>query len=526
MTDEDDVARHSNVETSDSTLESRATVVLEARGISKSFPGVKALDGVSLTVRRGRLHALLGENGAGKSTLMNILAGVFSADTGDIILDGKPVSFRTPSEAREAGITIIFQELNLVPHLTVAQNMFLGREPLTRAGLIDDARMNRDAVEWLRRLKLEVTAETLVSGLRVGQQQVVEIAKALSMRAEVIMMDEPTSAITDREVAVLHELIHQLKRDGVAIIYITHKLDELPLIADEFTVMRDGHCVGSQATNAASHDDIVRLMVGRDLSEMFLRRHAERGEEVLRVEGLYLAHAVRAGDFAVHDVSLHLRRGEVLGVFGLMGAGRTELLETLFGLHPKRAKGKVVVNGGEVWFQNSRQAIDAGVVLAPEDRKREGLILSLSVAANTSLACIGKTERLGLLNAVREDELAAGYVTRLRTKTPSVHELVRNLSGGNQQKVVLSKWLATEPKVLLLDEPTRGIDINAKKEIYVLLDELVASGLAVVMVSSELPEILAVADRIVVMSEGRKTAEFTRAEANEENIMKAALPKK
>jgi ribose transport system ATP-binding protein len=513
-------------------LESRAAVVLEARGIAKSFPGVKALDDVSLKVRRGRVHALLGENGAGKSTLMNILAGVFPADSGEVNLEGKPVCFRNPREAREAGIAIIFQELNLIPHLTVAQNMFLGREPLTRAGLIDDARMNRDAVEWLRRLKLEVSPQTHMSGLRVGQQQVVEIARALSMRARVIIMDEPTSAISEQEVAVLHELIHQLKRDGVAIIYITHKLDELPLIADEFTVMRDGRCVGSQATNAASHDEIVRTMVGRD----FVARHSnvETGGgagaarhwnvELLRVEGLHLAHPERAGDFAVRDVSLHLRRGEVLGVFGLMGAGRTELLETLFGQHPKRAKGKVVVDGREVWFQNARQAINAGVVLAPEDRKREGLVLSLSVAANTSLACIGKTERLGLLDTARENELASGYVTRLRTKTPSVHQFVRNLSGGNQQKVVLSKCLATQPKVLLLDEPTRGIDINAKKEIYALLDELVAGGLGVVMVSSELPEILAVADRIIVMSEGRKTAEFTRAEANEEDIMKAALP--
>jgi ribose transport system ATP-binding protein len=508
-----------------STICTEPDIVLEARGISKSFPGVKALDDVSLKVRRGRLHALLGENGAGKSTLMNILTGVFPADSGEVIFEGKPVSFRNPREAREAGIAIIFQELNLIPHLTVAQNMFLGREPLTRTGLIDDARMNRDAAEWLRRLKLEVSPQTLMSGLRVGQQQVVEIARALSMRARVIIMDEPTSAISEQEVAVLHELIHQLKRDGVAIIYITHKLDELPLIADEFTVMRDGRYVGSQATNAASHDDIVRMMVGRDLSEMFSRTHASPGEEVLRVEGLHLAHPERAGDFAVRDVSLHLRRGEVLGVFGLMGAGRTELLETLFGQHPKRAKGKVVVDGRDVWFRNARQAIDAGVVLAPEDRKREGLVLSLSVAANTSLACIGKTERLGLLDTARENELAAGYVTRLRTKTPTVHQFVRHLSGGNQQKVVLSKWLATQPKVLLLDEPTRGIDINAKKEIYALLDELVASGLGIVMVSSELPEILAVADRIIVMSEGRKTAEFTRAEANEENIMKAALPK-
>lgn len=500
-------------------------VVLEARRISKSFPGVQALDEVSLTVRRGRLHALLGENGAGKSTLMNILAGVFAADGGEIVLDGRPVSFANPREAREAGIAIIFQELNLVPHLTIAQNIFLGREPLTRAGLIDDARMNRDAAEWLRRLKLEAPPQTPVGSLRVGQQQVVEIAKALSMRARVIIMDEPTSAITDQEAGMLHDLIRQLKAGGVAIIYITHKLNELPLIADEFTVLRDGRCVGSKPVQAATHEEIVRMMVGRDVSEMFSRTPVPPGEEVLRVEGLRLAHPGRAGDFVVRDVSLRLRRGEVLGIFGLMGAGRTELLETLFGLHPKRSAGKVVVDGRDARFRSPREAIRAGLVLAPEDRKLEGLILSLSVAANTSLACLEKTERLGLLDAGREDELADGYVRRLRTKTPSVQQLVRNLSGGNQQKVVLAKWLATEPKVLLLDEPTRGIDVNAKREIYTLMDELVAHGLGVVLVSSELPEILAVADRILVMSEGRQTAEFARGEANEENIMRAALPR-
>lgn len=507
-----------------STPVTTGDVVLQARGISKSFPGVKALDGVSLTVRSGSVHALLGENGAGKSTLMNVLAGVFPADEGEILLEGRRVSFRNTREAREAGIAIIFQELNLIPQLTVAQNVFLGREPLTRGGLIDDARMNREATGWLRQLGLDVAPQTPVASLRVGEQQVVEIAKAISMKARVIIMDEPTSAITEQEVLVLHDLIRQLRRDGVALIYITHKLDELPLIADDFTVMRDGRTIGSQPAQAATRDDIVRMMVGRDLSKVFAHARTEPGAEVLRVHGLHLAHPTRKGDFAVRDVSLHVRRGEVLGLFGLMGAGRTELLETLFGLHPARARGKIVLDGVEVWFQNPRQAIDAGIVLAPEDRKRDGLVLSLSVGANTSLACLDRTMRHGVLDSRLEDELAEGYVKRLRTKTPSVRELVRNLSGGSQQKVVLAKWLATQPKVLLLDEPTRGIDVNAKSEIYGLIDELVADGLGVIFVSSELPEILGVADRILVMSEGLSTAEFTRAQANEDDIMKAALP--
>jgi len=507
-----------------SPVDAGSDVVLQARGISKSFPGVRALDDVSIAVRSGSVHALLGENGAGKSTLMNILAGVFPPDDGEILLNGRRVSFHSTRDAQEAGVAIIFQELNLIPQLTVAQNVFLGREPLTRAGLIDDARMNREAEGWLKRLSLDVPPQTPVASLRVGQQQVVEIAKALSLKASVIIMDEPTSAITEQEVLVLHDLIRQLKREGVALIYITHKLDELPLIADDFTVMRDGRTVATQPAQSATRDDIVRMMVGRDLSQMFARAPTHPAEEVLRVDGLHLAHATRKGDFAVRDVSFELRRGEVLGVFGLMGAGRTELLETLFGLHPKRARGGIVLDGRAVWFRSPRAAIDAGIVLAPEDRKRDGLVLSLSVGANTSLACLDRTVRHGLLNAGLENELAAGYVKRLRTKTPSVRELVRNLSGGSQQKVVLAKWLATRPKVLLLDEPTRGIDVNAKSEIYRLIDELVADGLGVVFVSSELPEILGVSDRILVMSEGLKTAEFTRAQASEDDIMKAALP--
>jgi ABC-type sugar transport system ATPase subunit len=501
------------------------TVVLEARGISKSFPGVKALEEVRLTVRRGRLHALLGENGAGKSTLINILAGVFPPDAGEVLLDGQPVAFRNPREAREAGIAIIFQELNLVPYFSVAQNIFLGREPLTRARLIDDARMNREAASWLHRLKLEIDPRTPVGRLRVGQQQVVEIAKALSLNARVIIMDEPTSAITKQEVTVLFELIGQLKRDGVAIIYITHKLDELSAVADDLTVLRDGRFIDSRPVQDISHHEIVRLMVGRSLSDLYVRTGGKPREEVLRVEGLSLAHAEHASEFLVRDVSFQLHRGEVLGLFGLMGAGRTELLETLFGLHPRRATGRIYLAGQPVWFDSPRGAIDTGLVLAPEDRKREGLVLSLSVAANTSLACLDQTERLGLLDPSLEADLVRRYVDRLGIKAPSIHRITRLLSGGNQQKVVLAKWLATRPKVLLLDEPTRGIDIAAKREIYELMDEMAADGLGVVLVSSELPEILAVADRILVMCEGRMTAEFARRQATEEDIMHAALPR-
>jgi ribose transport system ATP-binding protein len=499
-------------------------VLLEARGISKSFPGVKALDKVQITVRRGRLNALVGENGAGKSTLMNILAGVFPPDAGEIILAGRPVRFRNPREAQQAGISIIFQELNQVPDLSVAENIFLGREPLNRFGLVDYARMNRESRALLGQLELNVDPRTPVSRLRVGAQQVVEIAKAVSFNSRVIIMDEPTSAITDHEVEVLFRLIQRLKQRGVGIIYITHKLDELPDIADDITVLRDGRFIGAELFSSVTRDEIIRMMVGRDLADLFPKTTAAPGEEVLRVRGVSLRHPEREDDYVVRDISFEVRRGEVLGLFGLMGAGRTELLQTIFGLHPHTSTGNVSVEGKPVKIHSPQDAIDAGMALAPEDRKADGLVLGMSVAANTTLACLGRTERLGLLQPARERELVGRYVERLRVKTPSLDQTAVNLSGGNQQKLVLAKWLATEPKVLLLDEPTRGIDISAKQEVYNLIDELACSGLGVVMVSSELPEILAIADRLIVLAEGRKTAEFKRGEATEEMILKAALP--
>jgi ABC-type sugar transport system ATPase subunit len=501
-----------------------ADIVVEARGIVKDFPGVRALDGVQLTVRRGRLNALLGENGAGKSTLMNILTGVFPPDAGEILLDGRPVHFRNPREAQAAGIAIIFQELNQVPHLSVAENIFLGREPLNAFGLIDYARLNANAVKLLAQLGLDVDPRTPVAHLRVGQQQLVEIARALSFHARIIIMDEPTSAITEQEIEVLIRLIHQLKQRGVGIVYITHKLDELPKIADDITVFRDGRFVASRPFREVTRQEMIRLMVGRDWSALFSRTPAPAGDEVLRVNELTLPHPERPGDFLVENVSFSLRRGEVLGIFGLMGAGRTELLETIFGRHARNATGEVRVGGRAAMISSPQAAIRAGLALAPEDRKAEGLVLPMTVTENTTLASLPRTERFGLLQPAREREISRWFVERLRIKTPSLRQAARNLSGGNQQKVVLAKWLATEPKVLLLDEPTRGIDINAKKEIYSLIDELVHAGMGVVMVSSELPEILAMSDRILVLSEGRLTGEFAGRDATEEKIMHAAVP--
>ena len=499
-------------------------VILAASGIEKSFPGVRALGGVGLRVRAGRLVALLGENGAGKSTLMNILSGVFPPDAGTITLDGRPVRFTHPQEARAAGIGIVFQELSLIPFLSVAENIYLGREPRTSAGLIDYPRLHADTAAILRRLDLAVEPTTLVGDLRVGQQQLVEIGRALSAHARVLILDEPTSSLSAHEVDVLFTVIADLKRRGVGLVYITHKFDELAGICDDVTIFRDGLVVGDAPFAGLTRDAIVRLMAGRETKERFTRTSAATAEEVLRATDLSLPGSGPGRRLVVDGVSLTLNRGEVLGIFGLVGAGRTELLETLFGLHPDRAQGTLAVEGKTVAFNSPAAAIAHGLALAPEDRKRDGVVLPMSVAANASLASLTRTLRGGFVSAGREAAYIQPFVDRFRVKTPSLDQLIVNLSGGNQQKVILAKWLATEPRILLLDEPTRGIDVNAKREIYAFIDELARAGLGLIVVSSELPEVLALADRVMVMCEGRNTAEFSRDEATPERVLHAALP--
>jgi ABC-type sugar transport system ATPase subunit len=497
--------------------------LLEARGIRKTFPGVQALAGAGITVRPGRLNALLGENGAGKSTLMNILAGVLPADAGSIRLAGRPVAFRSPREAQAAGVSIIFQELNLVGGLSVAENIFLGRQPTGAWGLVDRRRMLHDARKLLATLELDVDPALPVERLKVGTRQMVEIAKALSFDARLLILDEPTSALTAHEVETLFAAIRRLKARGVGMIYITHRLDELPEIADDVTIFRDGVLVHEAAFRAADRGDYVRRMVGRDLADLYPRSQTVPGRPLLAVEGLSVARP-GGGQPLVAEASLTVHAGEVVGLFGLMGAGRTELLEAVAGLRPHDTQGSVRVAGEAVVIRSAHAALAAGIVLAPEDRKADGLVLGMSVAENVSLASLDRATRFGLVSRRLERARAAAAVTRLAIKTPSTAQPVGTLSGGNQQKVVLAKGLACDPRVLLLDEPTRGIDIGAKREIYTLIDELARGGMAILVASSELPEILGISDRILVLAEGRVTAEFRRGAATEQALLHAAIP--
>ena len=509
-----------------SSTQVETDVLLEATEVTKTFPGVRALDGVSIRVRAGRLLALLGENGAGKSTLMNVLSGVFPPDAGTIRLNaGELVHFASPRAAQDLGIGIVHQELNLIQGLTVAENIWLGREPRTSAGFIDYCRLNADTSVILARLDLKVSPEMIVGELRVGQQQLVEIGKALSANARVLILDEPTSSLSAHEVEVLFNVIAELKKQGVGLVYITHKFEELARLCDDVVIMRDGRLVGEMPYAGLTRERIIQLMAGRDPKEIFQKTSFEPGAELLSVDNVSLTASSGGGRrLLVDNVSLAVHRREVVGIFGLVGSGRTELLETIFGLHPGRSSGHISVCGQPTSFRSPADAIRAGLALAPEDRKRDGLILPMSVAANTSLASLRRTLRGGFVSRRKESDYVLPYVDRFRVKTPSLDQLIVNLSGGNQQKVILAKWLATNPKILLLDEPTRGIDVNAKREIYAFIDELARNGLGLIVVSSELPEVLALSDRILVMCEGRKTAEFTRAEATPERVLHAALP--
>jgi ribose transport system ATP-binding protein len=491
-----------------------AEVLLEARSLTKSFPGVRALKGVSLTVGRGEVVAVIGENGAGKSTLMKILAGVQTADTGEIRIDGEPAPLRSVEEALGLGIALIHQELNLAQNLDVAANVFLGREP-RRWGLIDTARLHREAGQFLQAVGLEVAPDTRVGSLAIGQQQLVEIAKALSTRARVLIMDEPTSSLSAGEAENLFRVIQDLRGRGVSIVYISHRLGEVSRLADRVVVLRDGENSGELARHEISHASMVRLMVGRDLSQFYPHQPHVRPETVLKVEGL------RTPAHPSHPLSFEVRAGERVGLAGLVGAGRTEVLLALFGVQPA-VGGTVNVDGKPLRAETPAEAIEAGLALVPEDRKREGVVLAMTVRENVSLASLRQDQRHGFRDGARETSLSVEMIQSLRIKTPGDRQVVQFLSGGNQQKVVIGKWLALKPRVLLLDEPTRGIDIGAKQEIYRLMEELAAQGVAILFASSEMEEILGMSDRVLVMHEGRITGELARHQLSEEAIMHLA----
>ncbi|GAB3947178.1 sugar ABC transporter ATP-binding protein [Spirosoma harenae] len=499
--------------------------MLVAENITKRFAGVTALDSVCLEFLAGKVTAVIGENGAGKSTLMKILSGVYPDYDGQIRFNGEPVRFHSIRDAQACGIAIIHQELNLIPYLSITENIFLGREITTRWGTLDRKAMQAKTRELLDRLRLPIDPDTLVVELKVGQQQVVEIAKALLVESEVIIMDEPTSAITESEVAILFEIINDLRRENKAIVYISHKLDELFTIADRYVVLRDGRSIESGNMQGIDHDMLIRKMVGRDISSIRRKAIGRPNETLLNIENLCLKHPVRTQDNQLKNISFRVDRGEIVGIFGLMGAGRTELLESLFGLHPKRISGSVHLDGQALALKAPVNAITLGLALVPEDRKKDGLVLGMDVQTNISLTALETIEQGGLLNKAKETALAKKYISDLRIKTSSEKQTAKNLSGGNQQKIVLSKWLATNPKLLMLDEPTRGIDVNAKNEIYKLILQLADEGMGILIVSSELPEILAISDRILVMSEGVLTAEIPIEEASEDVILKAAIPK-
>jgi len=487
---------------------------LEAEGISKFFPGVKALDNVSLRVRPGTVHALMGENGAGKSTLMKCLIGMYRPDQGSIKIKGEPVQFRDTMDALRSGISMIHQELNLVPHMTVAENIWLGREPV-KFGFVDHARLNEETQQLLSRLNIRLKADRLVGELSIASQQMVEIAKAVSWNSDIVIMDEPTSALTETEVAHLFTIIRDLREQGKAIVYISHKMDEIFAITDEISVFRDGSWVGSDSTSAFTRQSLITKMVGRELTQLFPKFNNAIGEEVLTVRHL-------SCQDRFSDVSFGVRRGEILGVAGLVGAGRSEVMESLFGMVPFDS-GEILIDGVPVVIDSPSVAIEKGMAFLTEDRKKSGLFLVLSVLENMSIVNMPEySGKGGFVSHVKMAQDCMDQIRRLNIKTPTMDQIINNLSGGNQQKVLIARWLLAQPKILILDEPTRGIDVGAKAEIYRLISELANRGVAIIMVSSELPEILGMSDRIMVMHGGRITGILDKDEADQETILSLA----
>jgi ribose transport system ATP-binding protein len=491
-------------------------ILLAVEEVSKDFPGVQALSGVSFELRKGEVHALVGENGAGKSTLMKILSGVYRPDDGRIVLKGKEVHFQNSRDASAAGIGIIYQELNLIPHLTVAQNIYIGREPRTALGYIDDRKMNVDAARILQTLNLTIDPSTRLNKLSISKQQMVEIAKALSKDSEVLIMDEPTSALTESEIDELFKVIHTLRDRGVGIIYISHRLDELKHIVDRITIFRDGHYISTNDYSSITMEEIVNKMVGRKFENMFPPRSNVPTQKKL----LEVRHIVHTG--ILKDISFDLYEGEILGIAGLMGAGRSELARAIFGAD-QMTSGEVRRDGKRLKIRSPSDAIANGIAYLSENRKEEGLAVRMRLDQNVTLANLQQvSKRFGVISSSQELEATQTYVDDLNIRTPSLRQIINNLSGGNQQKVVIAKWLFRDSRILIFDEPTRGIDVGAKYAIYELIEKLARSGVGVIMISSELPEILGMTDRVLVLHEGSLTATLRTKDTSQEEILNYA----
>lgn len=490
--------------------------ILKMENITKSFPGVKALDRVNLELYEGKVLGLLGENGAGKSTLMKILSGIYQKDSGNIYHEGNLIEIKGPKHAQKLGIAIIHQELNLIPDLSIRENIFLGREYTKRLTKgIDWEKLNIESKKYLDLLGVTTDAKTLVRNLSVGEQQMVEIARTLSLDAKIIIMDEPTGTLTSKETGKLFEVIHNLRKNNKAVVYISHRLEEIFKLCDAITVLRDGAYVGSAKINEIDNEKLIHMMVGRKLKDIFPRLEREPGKEVLRVKSL-----TKKG--VLENVSFSIREGEVLGVSGLMGSGRTEIAKAIFGAL-KLDSGEIYLNNKSVKVKSPKDAVRYGIAYLSEDRKMEGLLLKLSVKHNMTLSSLNKITKRGKINNKAETNIVADFIKKLSIKTPSSEQTIKNLSGGNQQKVVISKWMLIDPKVLILDEPTRGVDVGAKREIYELINKLKEAGVAIIVISSEMPEVMGISDRILVIHEGKVCGEFTHAEVTQEKIMKCAV---
>ena len=492
------------------------TPLLELQGVNKAFPGVKALNNVQFEMLPGEIHALLGENGAGKSTLIKIISGVYKPDSGELRFDGSPVSFNNPREAQALGIATIYQELSLYPELSVAENIFMGHQPRKGLGWIDWATMNRRAREILASLNIhDMDVTDKVGTMSVGNRQRVEIAKALSQNARILIMDEPTAALTEADVQRLFSIVRLLRERGVGIVYISHRLEEVFVLADRVTVLRDGQYVGTKQVSETTENQLVSMMVGRTIENLFPKLETMIGDPVLEVRDLVRKPLTRG-------VNLTVRAGEIVGLAGLVGSGRSELAQVIFGMMPAES-GEIRLNGKRVAIKHPGQAMKLGIAYVPEDRGTQGLVKQMRIRENVSLAVLRSLVKGGFVDQSAEQNLAREMIDKLSIRAYSQEQVVNKLSGGNQQKVVVSKWLASKPTLLIMDEPTRGVDVGAKAEIHRLLSELAAQGLAILMISSELPEILGMSDRIIVMREGRNVAEFSRAEATQENVVTAMI---